>query len=75
MGPLRGGLRALVLGLCGRPCLDIALIELGTSVEEEGFAAYARGASERHCPYGDQAHSAAWSRGFRRAERLDASVW
>ncbi len=44
-------------------------------VEAEGVAAYAGGASERDCPYRDKERSAAWSHGYRRADRMDASVW
>jgi ribosome modulation factor len=78
MGVWRGGLQTLVLGLWGWRRLAIASTEVRTSLDEEeaeGRAAYARGASGRHCPYPDKQRSAAWTRGFRRAESLDASVW
>lgn len=68
-------MRKLLLQLRQSGRLGRSLSSWATSVEAEGVAAYAGGASERDCPYRDDQRSAEWTCGFRRAGSLDASVW
>jgi len=61
-----------------RACFRLGLVASNwpRTTEEEGLAAYARGDSQRDCPYQkDDPRSDAWSQGYRRAGALDASVW